>query len=178
MRYTAKPTELSLVDAPCIPGATFQMIKRQSIEYVPFQPGEGKRLIKVDWPDELEKAENAATPVTTPVPGTGDPIKGNQNVSVTVQKMPELNNTLPVVSNNDIPSTEQLTQALSRTIELQGMVDSMIKSLPDTLKKIVRSELDRVIGEEDSISKVDEDDPFAKQSIPVTRLIKVERKKP
>lgn len=27
MRYTAQPTEISLVDAPCIPDATFQMVK-------------------------------------------------------------------------------------------------------------------------------------------------------
>ena len=175
MRYTAKPTELSLVDAPCIPGATFQMVKRDTIEYPVFKGGDGKRMIKVDWPEDedLEKVD-AATPVTTPVAGTGDPVKGNLEAVVTVAKMPEPNNTLTLEGNTNLPSTEQLTQALSRTLELQGMVDQMIKTLPATLKKIVRAELDRVIGEEEPIAEKAQD--VVKSEIPVKRLITVERK--
>jgi len=32
MRYTAKPSEVSIVDNPCIPGATFTMVKAEGVE--------------------------------------------------------------------------------------------------------------------------------------------------
>ncbi len=172
IRYTAKPTELSLVDAPCIPGATFQMIKADSIEYPLFKGGDGKRLIKVDWDEEdLEKAE-ATTPVSTPAPDMGTPIKGNLEHTETLNKMPEQSNTLEIKTNVDIPSTEQLTQAIAHSQKLQSLVEGMIKSLPATLKKVVREELDRVIGEEEP----DEVEPINKAEMPEKRLIKVERK--
>jgi hypothetical protein len=50
----------------------------------------------------------------------------------------------------------------------------MIKTLPATLKKIVRAELDRVIGEEEPIAEKAQD--VVKSEIPVKRLITVERK--
>ena len=47
IRYTAKPTELSIVDAPCIPSATFEMVKADGISRLGFKPALGRNLIKV-----------------------------------------------------------------------------------------------------------------------------------
>lgn len=58
MRYTAKPTELSIVDSPCIPSATFEMVKADGmVEEVEFMPGDGENEMELDLEDdELEKA--------------------------------------------------------------------------------------------------------------------------
>ena len=58
MRYTAKPTELSIVDSPCIPSATFEMVKADGmVEKVKFAPGDGENEMELDFEDdELEKA--------------------------------------------------------------------------------------------------------------------------
>jgi hypothetical protein len=37
-RYTANPTEISLVDIPCLPGATFQVVKDGAVEERAFAP--------------------------------------------------------------------------------------------------------------------------------------------
>jgi hypothetical protein len=61
-RYTAKPTEISIVDAPCIPSATFQVIKADGlIEERQFKPGTGN-LLKLDEDDGLEKWDEASHP--------------------------------------------------------------------------------------------------------------------
>jgi hypothetical protein len=39
-RYTADPTEISLVDVPCLPGATFQVVKDGIVEERAFAPPE------------------------------------------------------------------------------------------------------------------------------------------
>jgi hypothetical protein len=51
-RYTAQPAELSLVDAPCIPTATFQVIKMDGAEETrAFAPTNGQNVLKADVPD-------------------------------------------------------------------------------------------------------------------------------
>jgi hypothetical protein len=56
-RYTAKPTEISIVDAPCIPSATFQVIKADGlIEERQFKPGTGN-LLKLDEEGDMEKID-------------------------------------------------------------------------------------------------------------------------
>ena len=58
MRYTAKPTELSIVDSPCIPSATFEMLKADGMKKtMSFAPSDGKNLIKVVTEDRLIKVE-------------------------------------------------------------------------------------------------------------------------
>ena len=56
MRYTAKPTEVSIVDAPCIPSATFQMIKADGVvETREFQPGNGDNVMTLEDVEDLQK---------------------------------------------------------------------------------------------------------------------------
>ena len=48
IRYTAKPAELSIVDSPCIPSATFQMVKADGVTVTrSFKPTLGTNLISV-----------------------------------------------------------------------------------------------------------------------------------
>jgi hypothetical protein len=55
-RYTARPSEWSIVDAPCMPSATFQMVKAEGIEILKFAPGNAGAaiLLEADM-DDLEK---------------------------------------------------------------------------------------------------------------------------
>jgi hypothetical protein len=61
IRYTAQPTELSIVDAPCIPSATFEMVKAEGISKQSFTPGNGKNMIKVvgGYDDERQRLQNS-----------------------------------------------------------------------------------------------------------------------
>lgn len=75
MRYTARPSEVSLVDLPCLPGAVFQMVKADGVvEEVPFKAA----VAAEDASETVEKAveghsEDRATRVAdkalTPVNG-------------------------------------------------------------------------------------------------------------
>jgi len=48
-RYTAKPTEVSIVDAPCIPSATFEIVKGDGlVEIRHFSPTDGENVLKWD----------------------------------------------------------------------------------------------------------------------------------
>lgn len=58
MRYTAKPTELSIVDSPCIPSATFEMLKMDGSKALrKFKPTQGENMIKVVTSDRFIKVE-------------------------------------------------------------------------------------------------------------------------
>jgi hypothetical protein len=184
IRYTAKPAEISLVDAPCIPGATFQIMKAQSIEHGKFKEGTGvARMVLVLQDDDLEKMDT--TPVPTPTPDTGNPVEGNAiggpNAVNTPMlfKEPEPSSTLEIPSNTNVPSTEQLAQAAVKSKELQDMVSSVISQfntslqkvsdeLPITVRKIIREELYKAIGEEET-RETKNDQVSAKKLITVVR---------
>lgn len=60
IRYTAKPAEISLVDSPCNPEATFDVVKADgSVAKTNFKSGEGKMILVIrkedDGEDEVEK---------------------------------------------------------------------------------------------------------------------------
>lgn len=173
IRYTAKPTEISLVDAPCIPGATFQIMKAQSIEYKQFNPTGTKdkfeKTILVMWDeDDLEKAEQ--TPVPTPSPDLGSPAGGTATIDV--QRMPEPTQTLNIQSNTSVPSTDQLTQAAAKSKDLEEFAGLFISkfsvNLEKMIREVVRNELYKAIGEEEADEEIKEPEP-------AKRLIKVER---
>lgn len=49
-RYTANPSEISLVDLPCLPDAAFTMIKANGlVEQIKFQPHEAAGLVEQVW---------------------------------------------------------------------------------------------------------------------------------
>lgn len=144
-RYTAKPTELSLVDAPCIPGATFQMMKADGMVDVEFHPSNtGDRLV---W--ELAKEVTApASPEALPPAPTADTF-----MTIQVHHMPEPNRTIEISSKDGMisTSTAELTQAAVKTQELLETASQLMKSLPvlisETVAKTVEAELNKVIGE-------------------------------
>ena len=61
-RYTAEPTEISLVDIPCLPGATFQLVKDGVAEQRAFLEAAPEQAI-----DELQETP-APGPATPPPP--------------------------------------------------------------------------------------------------------------
>ncbi len=149
IRYTAKPSELSLVDAPCIPGATFQIMKADSIEQGTFQTGAGstRAAIELDS-DELEKIES---PVSSPEPDLGEKVSADMigdGKGQTLQHMPPPNANVELTSNTNLPTTAELTQAAARSKELESFTAGIIKQFRADIKKIMREELYRAIGAE------------------------------
>jgi hypothetical protein len=62
IRYTAAPNEISLVDLPCLPEATFEMIKADgSSERRPFAKGPNNAARLAQIAQELEWLHNAST---------------------------------------------------------------------------------------------------------------------
>ncbi|MCK9597914.1 MAG: hypothetical protein M0R06_02665 [Sphaerochaeta sp.] len=59
IRYTAKPHEISLVDSPCNPEATFDVLKADgSIAKSNFLPGEGKKILVIRKADDDDESED------------------------------------------------------------------------------------------------------------------------
>jgi len=177
IRYTAKPTELSLVDAPCIPGATFQIMKADSIEQGTFKTGAGsiRAVIDLDG-DELEKLDS--TPVPTPEPDLGEKVSADMigdGKGQTLQHMPPPNANIELTGNTglsgttNIPTTDELTQAAARSKELETFAAGIIKQFRADIKKIMREELYRAIGEE----QPEEKQVKTNGGVAATRMIKV-----
>jgi len=62
-RYTAEPTEISLVDLPCLPGATFEVIKDGAVEKRAFAArADAPQLEPADEATEPASADSAAPP--------------------------------------------------------------------------------------------------------------------
>jgi hypothetical protein len=65
-RYTAEPTEISLVDLPCLPDATFEVVKDGVIEKRAFAPRptptENRRLVAEPAPEQRNQARVEAVP--------------------------------------------------------------------------------------------------------------------
>lgn len=63
MRYTARPAEVSLVDAPCIESATFDVVKADGMtETRSFTPGDGTNVLKADIPEAPEAVSSEEAP--------------------------------------------------------------------------------------------------------------------
>lgn len=63
MRYTARPVEVSLVDAPCIESATFDVVKADGMtETRSFTPGDGTNVLKADIPEAPEAVSIEESP--------------------------------------------------------------------------------------------------------------------
>ncbi|MFA5416885.1 MAG: XkdF-like putative serine protease domain-containing protein [Bacteroidales bacterium] len=79
IRYTAIPTELSIVDAPCIPSATFEMVKAEGISKLSFNPSNGKNMIKVlgGYEDERQRLQNSLT-AAFPIANQNVPFTGGR----------------------------------------------------------------------------------------------------
>jgi len=62
-RYTAEPSEISLVDLPCLPGATFEVIKDGAVEKRAFAPrADAPQPEPAGEAAELASADSAAMP--------------------------------------------------------------------------------------------------------------------
>jgi len=90
-RYTAIPTEISLVDRPCMPGAKFFEVQKAdgSLAKVDFKPAEPEPVDVTGTPDEvaeLGKAMNelglSVTQVIEKIKARGDVTPGEKNAAV------------------------------------------------------------------------------------------------
>src|SRR3984893_13899555 len=69
-RYTAEPHEVSLVDLPCLPNATFEMIKADgAVEVKPFKHEESETPGEAQEGDKDTEATHIAKKTETPVSG-------------------------------------------------------------------------------------------------------------
>ncbi len=176
IRYTAKPTELSIVDAPCIPGATFQMVKAEGIQSVEFRPGNaGDGLVlepeaeDIAAADELNKAVNA--------PGAPEPVAGTAvegaYMTITLHHMPEPNRTIIINTrdgNSGIPSGVELGNATVKTQELIETVAALVKGMPSMISNSVAAALETELNKlVDDDGETDEEEPGVRHMIKVVR---------
>lgn len=64
LRYTARPSELSIVDSPCVPGATFRMVKADGVVPTEFHPGAGMNRMFLNI-GEVETPSTSSSSTTT-----------------------------------------------------------------------------------------------------------------
>jgi hypothetical protein len=184
IRYTAKPVELSLVDAPCIPGATFQMVKADNmVQNVSFQPQHNEPA-KLTWEPDPDFPDLG---VSGTKPDNSQTIPGNLAYDATVTNMPLPNETIVIPDSvakdsSQVPTTEALTQAAVKSKEIDKPLDSValvgrlnkfVDTLPETLQAIVEKEVARALEDKvDSIVRKAVADSKAKE----TRYVKVIKK--
>lgn len=114
-RYTAKPIEISLVDAPCIPSATFQVVKAdQSVELRKFAPTNGLNILKAEMPSAPKAA------------GTQDlgPVRWSE---ITVDRMPDPD-LMMQVSPGDPPDGASLAARHRGVAELSAQMTELMSA--------------------------------------------------
>ena len=168
IRYTAKPTELSIVDSPCIPSATFEMVKSDGItEEVEFRAGNGENSIEVDFDEEkdeigdvmnkinnirallgrveeeLEQELEKADVPGSPEPVADIPLKG-EFVSETVEQMPPPSVLMEIKPNAE-PSQEVLATHAVNTEDLTSAMDAWLPKVGALVKDIVTGAIDEMV---------------------------------
>jgi len=126
MRYTARPLEISLVDAPCVRSATFQYVKADGLtEDRPFvQPALDEALQKADVPASPQPVGTAAD-----VPGV-DGIDRMPNQDVPMQ-----------VSPDNLPDGETLAGRHTGVEDMQAQAAEIIQATsaaPEPVTKNVK----------------------------------------
>jgi hypothetical protein len=156
-RYTAKPVELSLVDAPCIPGATFEIVKSESvIQNVPFKPQDAQPT-KLVW----EPDDSVDLGIPSPKVAETQTLPGNLEHSVDISRLEPPSKTVVIPDSvskdsSKVPSTETLTQAAVASKEitnpltdmaLVGRLNKFVDNLPETLEAIVDRQIQDVLSD-------------------------------
>jgi hypothetical protein len=160
-RYTAEPIELSLVDAPCIPGATFQMVKADGIEEVtPFVEGKNENVLKADLPGTPDAAGTV----------TGLPEE------LTTVKAPQPDVPM-IVSPDNPPAGDTLAGRVVGVQELAGAAEAASKGIgvTETVRKLreLADELEQLIKAEEApaLAKVEAEPAARPARIKVSKSI-------
>jgi hypothetical protein len=147
-RYTAKPGEFSIVDAPCIPSATFQVVKGQNINKAEFHPSNGANKLVWEPDDEpLQKdtplSANGAPAGIPSDPGTvGDfSFPNDLNPTVTVDRVVDPTNPM-TINPNGVPTQEVLAAHSFQAKELKAAMAEILGQLPTMIKDAVNAALD------------------------------------
>jgi hypothetical protein len=164
IRYTAKPTEMSIVDSPCIPSATFQLVKADgAIEDVPFKPGLGEnemvaedevaeRMLAEDDlnPDEnqemdvekvLQALEVLKMELSKAIPGapegiTDIPLKSEVGPSFEAEQMPAPNAIMELPQTGDV-SQESLMAHAVKSQDLSAEFEAWLPKVGAVVTKAI-----------------------------------------
>lgn len=134
IRYTAKPVELSLVDAPCIPSATFQFVKADGVAIdVPFSPeGVGMELVlEKAIPNSPAPGGDFATDIA-PIEQV-DPLKEQD---LAVSRMPDPFSTTEL-SPDEAPTAETLTPRHFASGNAQQELVTQISTLAKAVNELI-----------------------------------------
>lgn len=114
IRYTANPYEISIVDAPCVPGAVFEIVKADGLtESRAFAPGNAGDLVKLEaWQVEAD----------VPVSEDAMPQNANGDEQVTVENMPEVEQPMQINPDN-VPSGDELAARHVGVKELEATTE-------------------------------------------------------
>jgi hypothetical protein len=147
-RYTADPLELSLVDAPCIPSATFQVIKMDGAEETrSFAPTNGQNILKADIPDSPRPLGSMGGLVGQPGEGGSVPVVEmpgkDKEVELDADKTLDapppgsiLEDAHPGVQELDPPEGVEPEAGLKKLIPVKPREARMIKVRPARMLKV------------------------------------------
>jgi len=146
-RYTAEPTEISLVDLPCLPGATFDVVKGDSVETRPFASGSAGAAA-----GGLARADaNEAPPLPQPAPNDADKATADAPASAPMPEPPIVKAETRSVSERpatapaaDPASGEALAKAAS-DLSMAAHKLSAAREESDALRKLL-AELPRALA--------------------------------
>ena len=134
VRYTAKPIEISLVDSPCIPSATFQVVKADSsIELRKFAPTNGQNMLKAEMP-------------SSPTPAGSQDLGPVRWSDITVDRMPD-QDLMMQVSPGDPPDGSTLASRHRGVMTLGTQIEEILDAagLGPRLTKRIASELSDLV---------------------------------
>lgn len=146
-RYEALPTELSLVDAPCMPGATFQhVIKADGTAGQPLllKGGLGTdriSIVKVNWPKP---------PAEIPAEAVGTPVEQVPNPQHTLELNPASPPTGAALQNAGAASADLTSQAKS----LMAATPIRKEDEPTMVKVVTRKQFAKVRPTANRVAKI------------------------
>lgn len=139
MRYTARPAEVSLVDAPCIESATFDVVKADGMtETRSFAPGDGTNVLKADIPEAPEAVSSEEAPDGGYMDRMADPEKPMQ---ISPSSVPD-GDTLAArhvgvkdleTAAGSLDTTEGTQEPVTKADEPEGTPDTVISDITFTV---------------------------------------------
>ncbi len=135
IRYTAGPSEFSIVDAPCIPGATFDIVKGEQLTKGEFHPTDGVNTLLIEPEPELDKA----------VPGAPQPIASIHldsqiGPNYAVERIPEPGVPLVITPGSE-PSQETLQSHAIDSQSLEAALNAWLPKVGETVTKAIEDAL-------------------------------------
>jgi hypothetical protein len=148
VRFTAKPVEMSLVDAPCLEDAKYQIVKADGgTELRKFDgehTGQDRAELDLDKADGVPAAEEPTGQLSL-VTEDKEYYTPAKEPTIAVERMPDPFRTTALQPGSQ-PTAETLTAYTNTSKELTEAVNKLINQFPKTLHKAVNEAVEKAIA--------------------------------